>query len=56
MFYASSYLFRPYRLVRNIRNILSHKPESRLEMIVETALNRHKKGSAPIRGQALKAA
>jgi radical SAM superfamily enzyme YgiQ (UPF0313 family) len=46
LFYSSSYLFRPYRLLRNIRNILSHKPESRLEMIVETALSRHKKNLA----------
>lgn len=43
LFYAASYAFRPLRFVRNIRNILNHTPESRLEMIVETALSRHKK-------------
>lgn len=56
LFYSSSYLFRPHRLVRNIWNILSHKPESRLEMIVETALNRHKKGSVQAPGPGVKVA
>lgn len=44
LFYAASYTFRPIRLFRNIRNITKHKPESRLEMIVEKALRRHKPG------------
>ncbi len=43
LFYASSYLFRPWRLFKSIRNILQHKPQSRMEMIVEKALPRHVK-------------
>jgi anaerobic magnesium-protoporphyrin IX monomethyl ester cyclase len=43
LFYMVSYTISPIRLVRNIRNILNHKPQSRLEMIVEKAIRRHKK-------------
>ena len=43
LFYAVSYTVRPVRLFRNIRNIVRHKPQTRLEMIVEKALYRHKK-------------
>ena len=42
LFYLSSYLLRPWRLFRSINNILRHKPQSRMEMIVEKALVRHK--------------
>ncbi len=43
LFYGCSFLFRPWRLVRTIRNVVAHKPQSRFEMIVEKALSRHKK-------------
>ena len=43
LFYFVSYLLRPLRFIRNIRNVIRHKPQSRLEMIVEKALFRHKK-------------
>lgn len=43
LFYAVSYVIRPVRLLRNIRNIMRHKPQTRLEMIVEKAIYRHKK-------------
>ena len=42
LFYACSYMFRPGRLFRSVRNILQHKPQSRMEMIVEKSLQRHK--------------
>lgn len=45
-FYAASYISKPIRLVRSIRNIIQHKPESRMEMIVEKAINRHKKSDS----------
>lgn len=44
LFYFVSYVLRPFRLVKNIRNIIRHKPKSRLEMITLKALSRHKKG------------
>ena len=43
IFYGVSYLVRPQRFIKNILNIVRHTPESRLEMIVETAVYRHKK-------------
>ena len=43
LFYLVSYAARPGRLVENIRNIINHKTQSRLEMIVENALRRHRK-------------
>jgi anaerobic magnesium-protoporphyrin IX monomethyl ester cyclase len=43
LFYFVSYVLRPFRLIRNILNIVRHKPKSRLEMIVLKALSRHKK-------------
>lgn len=42
LFYASSYLFRPWRFIISARNIITHKPQSRMEMIIEKALRRHK--------------
>jgi len=42
LFYAVSYLVRPWRLIKNIRNILKGTPESRMEMIVNKALPRLK--------------
>ena len=52
LFYRSSRLFRPIRFVCAVRNMLTHSPESRLEMIVETALDRPKKGAAQAPGAA----
>ncbi len=46
LFYLASYAIRPRRFVENIRNIINHKTESRLEMIVERALTRHRKKPA----------
>jgi anaerobic magnesium-protoporphyrin IX monomethyl ester cyclase len=42
LFYFVSYVLRPFRLIKNILNIVRHKPESRLEMIALKALSRHK--------------
>ena len=42
LFYGAAYLFRPWRLAKSARNILRHRPQSRMEMIVEKALNRHR--------------
>ncbi len=42
LFYSASYLMRPWRLFKSASNILQHKPQSRMEMIVEKALRRHK--------------
>jgi radical SAM superfamily enzyme YgiQ (UPF0313 family) len=42
LFYSLSYLLRPVRFVRNIRNLIRHKPQSRLEMIMEKAIYRHR--------------
>lgn len=46
LFYALNYLFRPLRLIKTLRNIFRHSPESRLEMIVEKSLLRHKIGKS----------
>lgn len=43
LFYATRYTLRPQCFFRTLRNIITHKPESRLEMIVENAVSRHKK-------------
>ena len=43
IFYFVSYLIRPFRCIKNIRNIMRHRPNSRLEMIVEQSLSRRKK-------------
>jgi len=45
LFYFVSYFLRPFRLIKNIFNIVRHKPESRLEMIALKALSRHKKAN-----------
>ncbi len=42
LFYATAYGLRPWRLARSLRNIVRHKPQSRMEMIFEKALQRHK--------------
>ncbi len=42
LFYFVGYLVRPWRLFRSVRNILKHKPQSRMEMIIEKAMNRHR--------------
>ncbi len=42
LFYISSYLFRPWRLFQTVKNVLSHKPQSRMEMIIEKAISRHR--------------
>ncbi|MBL8688767.1 MAG: cobalamin-dependent protein [Rhodospirillaceae bacterium] len=39
-FYGSNYLFRPWRLVRTLRNILTNKHESRGEMALSQLLGR----------------
>jgi radical SAM superfamily enzyme YgiQ (UPF0313 family) len=43
LFYSANYILRPIRFIRTIRNIISKKPQSRLEMILEKAVYRHKK-------------
>ncbi len=49
LFYACTYLFRPWRLFKSLRNIIRHKPQSRMEMIVEKALSRHKQESFTVK-------
>lgn len=43
IFYSTTYLFRPWRLFTSLKNIFTHQPRSRMEMIVEKALFRHRK-------------
>lgn len=43
LFYTVRYIVRPRTLFVSLRNIIRHKPESRMEMIIERAINRHKK-------------
>lgn len=45
LFYLTSYITHPLRFAKNIRNIAAHKPQSRMEMIIEKAILRHKKGN-----------
>jgi len=42
VFYGSNYLFRPWRLVRTVRNILTDNAESRAEMTIIEMMNRRK--------------
>jgi len=44
LFYAVRFTVRPLALFHTLGNIIRHKPESRMEMIVEKAINRHKNG------------
>ena len=43
IFYIASYLFRPNRLVSTFRNLYQGKPSSRMEMILNKAIRRHRK-------------
>lgn len=43
LFYFLRYVVRPKALFISLRNIIRHKPESRMEMIFEKAITRHKK-------------
>jgi anaerobic magnesium-protoporphyrin IX monomethyl ester cyclase len=43
IFYIASYLFRPSRLVSTFRNLYQGKPSSRMEMILNKAIRRHRK-------------
>jgi len=45
LFYMTTYTLKPIRLVRNIQNVLKRKPQSRMEMIIDKALTRHRKKS-----------
>ena len=42
LFYFSCYFFRPWRFFRTIKNVVTHKPQSRMEMIIEKAISRHR--------------
>ncbi len=42
IFYSSNYLFRPIRLFRTIRNVITAKVESRLEFVLRTLYMRKK--------------
>lgn len=42
LFYAASFTFRPWRFAKLLYNVARRKPESRMEMIIEKALSRHK--------------
>ncbi len=53
LFYVVRYVVRPQTLFVSLRNILSHKPVSRMEMIVEKAINRHKKSETVYKEEAL---
>lgn len=42
VFYGSNYLFRPWRLVRTLRNVMTDRAESRGEMTIIEMMNRRK--------------
>jgi len=48
LFYVMTYAVRPWRLIKSLRNILQHKPQSRMEMIFEKALQRHRSAVKPL--------
>lgn len=48
IFYGTSYLLRPVRLLKTVFNIALHKPRSRMEMIIEKAINRHHAGNVNV--------